>query len=313
MKSHTLFLTAGLLALVPFSAHAKIERVVEKSFTVQPGGVLRVETQGGDVRVETSNDSTVKVVAHERIRASSDAEADEILQKLTLTIEQRPDGVSALAKYEKRPAGFHWSSWPPVQVDFTVTVPKKYNVDLKTSGGDLVVADLDGKVDARTSGGDISLGKISGDIDAGTSGGNVELDEGAGVVKLGTSGGNVRVGRAVGPTDLGTSGGNIDIKSVENTLRASTSGGDVSARLVGPFKGDCKLSTSGGRVRVTVDKTAAFNLDASTSGGDVDAAGLTITIERGGSGRSRLSGKVNGGGPLLKLRSSGGDVVVQSR
>ena len=313
MKSHTLLLTAGLLALVPFAAHAKIERVVEKSFTVQPGGILRVETHGGDVRVETSSDSTVKVVAHERIHASSEAEADELLKKLTLTIEQKPEGVSALAKYEKKMPGMHWGSWPPVQVDFTITVPKRYNVELKTSGGDLNVADLDGKVDVRTSGGDITLGKISGDIEAATSGGNVQLEEGAGVVKLGTSGGDVRVGRAVGQTDLNTSGGNIDIKSVENTLMASTSGGDVSAHLVGPFKGDCKLSTSGGRVRVIVDKTAAFNLDASTSGGDVDAEGLTITIERGGSGRSRLSGKVNGGGPILKLRSSGGDVVVQSR
>ena len=312
MKSHTLLLSAGLLALVPFSAHAKIERVVEKTFTVQPGGVLHVETQGGDVRIETSADATVKVVARERIHASSEAEADELLQKLTLTIEQRADGVSALSKYEKM-SGFHWGSWPPVQVDFTVTVPKNYNVELKTSGGDVVVGDLNGKVDARTSGGDITLGKITGDIDAGTSGGNVRLEEGGGTVKLGTSGGDIHVGRVVGPAELGTSGGNIDIKSIENTLHASTSGGDVSAGLAGPLKGDCKLGTSGGRVHVTVDKTAAFDLDASTSGGDVDATGLTITIERGGSGRSRLSGKVNGGGPVLKLRSSGGDVVVQTR
>ena len=313
MKSHTLLLTAGLLALAPISAHAKIERVIEKTFTVQPGGVLKVETHGGDIRVQTSADPTVKVVARERIRASSDAEADEILSKLTLTIEQQAGGGSALAKYEKKLAGFHWGSWPPVQVDFTVTVPAAYNVDLHTSGGDITVGDLNGKAYLRTSGGDLTLGKISGDIDGGTSGGNVRLEEGLAVVKLGTSGGDIRVGRAVGATDLGTSGGNIDIKSVENTLRAATSGGDVSAGIAGPLKGDCKLSTSGGRVRVTVDKAAAFDLDASTSGGDVDASGLTITIERGGSGRSRLSGKVNGGGPLLKLRSSGGNVIVQTR
>lgn len=313
MKSHTLLLTAGLLALAPFSAHAKIERVVEKTFTVQPNGVLHVETQGGDIHVLTSTDATVKVVAHERIHASSETEADEILQKLTLTIEQQTGGVSASAKYEKQLAGFHWGSWPPVQVDFTVTVPVNYNVELKTSGGDVTVGDLNGKVNVRTSGGNVTLGKITGDIDAGTSGGDVRLEEGLAVVKLGTSGGDIRVGRAVGPTDLGTSGGNIDIKSVENTLRAATSGGDVSAGIVGALKGDCKLATSGGRVRVTVDKGAAFDLDASTSGGDVDATGLTITIERGGSGRSRLSGKVNGGGPLLKLRSSGGDVIVQTR
>lgn len=313
MKLPSLLLSAGLLALSPFAAHAKIERVVEKTFTVQPGGILKVETSGGEIRVQTSADAVVKVTAKERIRASTDAEADDILKKLTLEIEQSADGVSAYAKYERQLAGFHWGSWPPVQVDFIVTVPVNYNVELKTSGGDVTVGNLNGKVFARTSGGDVTLGKISGEIDGGTSGGNVRLEEGAASVKLGTSGGDIRVGRAVGPTDLGTSGGNIEIKSVENTLHAATSGGDVSAGIAGAFKGDCKLSTSGGRVRVTVDKVAAFDLDASTSGGDVDATGLTITIERGGSGRSRLAGKVNGGGPLLKLRSSGGDVIVQTR
>jgi len=313
MKSHALILTAGLLALTPFTAHAKIERVVEKTFTVQPGGLLHVETQGGNVKVLTSNDNVVKVVATEKIHDSTDAEADELLKKLTLTIEQKDGGVSAESQYEKHMPGMHWGSWPPVQVDFTVTVPTNYNVDLKTSGGDVTVDDLQGKVHARTSGGDIKLGKISGDIDAGTSGGNVKLEEGSATVKLGTSGGDVKVGRAVGPTDLETSGGNIDIKSVENTLHASTSGGNVSAGIAGALKGDCKLSTSGGRVRVTVDKAVAFDLDASTSGGDVEAEGLTITIEKGGVGRSKLAGKVNGGGPVLKMRSSGGDIIVQTR
>jgi hypothetical protein len=313
MKFHSLLLTAGLLALTSVSAPAKIERIVEKTFTVQPDGLLKVETQGGNVSVLTSADSTIKVVARERIRAGSEAEADEILKKLTLTIEQQPGGVMATAKYENQASGFHWGSWPPVQVDFTVTVPAHYNVDLRTSGGDVTVGDLAGKVDVRTSGGDITLGKISGDIDAGTSGGNVRLEAGLAEVKLGTSGGDISVGHAVGPTELGTSGGNIEVKSVENTLRAATSGGNVKAVFTGLLKGDCKLSTSGGRVKVVVDKAAAFNLDASTSGGDVDVDGLTITVERGGAGKSRLAGKVNGGGPLLKLRSSGGDVVVQTR
>jgi len=313
MKTHTLFVAAGLLAAFPICANAKIERVVEKTFNVQPGGLLKVETSGGDVRIETSSDATVKVVAKEEIKASSEAEADDLLKKLTLEIEQDGNGVHALAKYEQRMPGFNWGSWPPVQVSFIVTVPEKYNVELKTSGGDIKVADLQGTVHARTSGGSVSLGKISGDVDAHTSGGNVRLAEGSANVKLGTSGGNISVERAVGVTDLDTSGGDIKIGSVENTLRASTSGGNVSAGLVGPLKGDCELSTSGGRVRAKVDRTAAFDLDASTSGGEVEATGLTLTIEKGGSGRSRLAGKVNGGGPVLKLRSSGGDIAVETR
>jgi hypothetical protein len=75
---------------------------------------------------------------------------------------------------------------------------------------------------------------------------------------------------------------------------------------------ECSLSTSGGSVNVTVDKTAAFRLDASTSGGGVDATGLTLTLESNSRDRGRLAGTVNGGGPLLKLRSSGGGISVRA-
>jgi DUF4097 and DUF4098 domain-containing protein YvlB len=128
---------------------------------------------------------------------------------------------------------------------------------------------------------------------------------------LHTSGGDIVVGRVNGVADLDTSGGNIKIDTVENTIHASTSGGNVHAGISGPLKGDCELRTSGGNVTAEVSKTASFHLDASTSGGGVNAEGLTLTIEKGGAGRSRLSGDVNGGGPTLRLRSSGGDIRVR--
>jgi len=304
--------TGCILAAVTATASAKIERTVEKSFQVQPGAHLTAATAGGDIRVMPSSDSVIKVVAKEHIRASTEAEADALLQKLDLVIEQHGNDVTATASY-KEGSGFHFGGWPPVQVDFLVTVPSRTSVELKTSGGDVAVGDLDGAVRARTSGGEIELGKIGADIDASTSGGNVRLDEGRAVVKLSTSGGNISAGRVAGPADLRTSGGDIRIDSVEGTLSAHTSGGDVKAVFAGPLKGDCSLSTSGGEVKATVGHGVGFQLDAATSGGDVNAAGLTITIDRGGQGKSSLSGAVNGGGPLLKLRSSGGDIVVASR
>ena len=308
MKMHPLLLAAGLLALVPVSALAKIERVVEKTFAVESGGTLTVETQGGNIKVESAGDSQVKVVAKQTIRANSEREADEILERLKLTIEQNAEGVAAIAKLEKRGWGRN-----PVQVDFTVTVPVNYHVSLRTSGGDVRVGDLQGKVRARTSGGNVSLGRIGGEVDAGTSGGDISLVESGGAVKLGTSGGNIRVGRAAGHADLDTSGGDIEIKSVEGYVRADTSGGNVTAAIRGALKSDCVLSTSGGDVRATVDKAAAFNLDASTSGGEVRAEGVTITIEGGAIGKNKLSGRVNGGGSLLRMTSSGGNIVLQTR
>lgn len=314
MTHLTRFLVAaGLLAATAFPASAKIERTVEKTFTVQPGGTLHVETSGGEIRVSPGDDGVVKITALEKIRASSDAEADELLKKLELTFDQNGGDVTASAKYERQPMGFHFGSWPPVEVSFTVTVPASFATDLHTSGGNIVVGNLAGKVHARTSGGDIRLAKIAGDIDAHTSGGNVSLDEGRGAVKLGTSGGDIAVGHAAGPAELSTSGGNIRIDSVENAVHASTSGGNVRAGIVGPLKDDCVLGTSGGNVQVTVDKSAAFRLDASTSGGSVEAEGLTITLEKPRHGHSSLAGDVNGGGPRLKLHSSGGEIIVRTK
>ena len=312
MKNSLRLLAAGLLALAPFAAAAKIERTVEKSFTVQPGGTLTVSTQGGRISVEPSADGTLKVVAREKIRASSEAEADEILKKLDLAIEQHGNDVSATAKYESRPMGFQWGSWPPVQVEFIVTAPAGFSVDVKTSGGDITVGDRSGRIQARTSGGNIRLGKVTGEVEAHTSGGDVRLTECTGSAKLSTSGGNITAGRVGGTAELSTSGGDIKVESVAGQLRAATSGGNVTAKITGPLQGNCVLSTSGGDVKATVDASAGFVLDASTSGGSVDATGLTVTIEKGGAGRSRLAGKVNGGGPTLKLRSSGGGITVRA-
>ena len=302
---------AAVLAL-PVLAHAKIIRTVEKNFTVQPGGTLHVSTQGGYVRVQTGDVKEIHITAKETIHTNSEKEADEMLEKLELSIEQKGNDVSAEAKYERNSWGIHWGQ-TPVTVDFVITVPDHFNADLHTSGGDIIVGSLTGNVHARTSGGDMKFDRIAGDLDASTSGGDVSLKEGTARAKISTSGGDVHVDRAGGPTEVSTSGGDIVIESAEHLLSARTSGGEIHAVLTSALKDDCLLSTSGGEVNVQVVKGSGFVLDAHTSGGDVDASGITLTIDRGGVGKSRLVGEVNGGGPRLKVRASGGDITIRAK
>ena len=311
MKTFITLITLGTLLSAPVLGHAKINRVVEKTFTVQEGGDLKVQTSGGDIQILSGNGNEVKVTARERINADSEAKADELLQDLELTLEQQGNNVLAKAKYTKT-GSWHWGT-TPVTVSFTVVVPKRYNVDLNTSGGNIGLESLVGRAHLRTSGGNLKLDRVDGEIDGNTSGGNINLHEGTATVKLSTSGGDIHVDRAGGEADLSTSGGNIVIDSVLGRLNASTSGGDIKATIEGELKGNCDLSTSGGNVTVAVAKNAAFNLKSHTSGGSVDADGLTIAIEKGGLGKSSLSGKVNGGGPLLSLGTSGGDIRVRAK
>lgn len=336
MKTSLALACAGLLALTTISADAKIVRQVEKTFAVQPGGLLKAKTQGGDIEVRTADISEVRVTARQTIHAATEAKADELLEKLELTMEQRGNDVICEAKYGEKQR-FRWSmNWPPVQVDFIVTVPKSFNadldsaaagpqgkadagllkatinLDLSTSGGDITVGDLQGSVKAQTSGGDLRFARIGGDLTGTTSGGDIDLQESSARARLSTSGGDITIDRANGPTEVSTSGGNIRISSVRELISASTSGGDIHAEIDGTLTRDTALSTSGGNVKLKLGKEFGFRLDASTSGGDIDATGLTIKLERGGNRRSRLVGEVNGGGPTLKLRSSGGDIDVSA-
>lgn len=307
-----LLLTAGLVSATTLLAHAKIERVVEKTFPVSGNGVLRVETHGGGIRVTPAADGQIRVTATQRIKASTDAEADELLKKLELSFLPSGNDLQVVAKYAKKPLGFQWGSWPPVAVDIAVAVPAGYATQLTTSGGGITVGDLKGDAELRTSGGGIKLGKMGGKVDARTSGGAISLDAAQGPVELKTSGGGITVGRVEGRADLSTSGGSIKIETAKEMVRAHTSGGSIRAGIAGPIKEASTLSTSGGSVSVTLDKTAAFQLDASTSGGGVDASGLTMTLDSNSRDRNRLAGAVNGGGPLLKLRSSGGGISVRT-
>lgn len=311
MKSRSLLLAAALLAAVPNITQAKIERLMEKTFPVAPGGTLRVETQGGDVTVRPGADDRVLVVARQLILTKSDAKADQLLQDLDLTIAQAGDTVTAKARYAKNASMLRFKSWPPVRVSFEVTVPARFQVELETSGGDISVGDLTGEVKARTSGGDVEVGRIDGAVRVTTSGGNIRLRESTGTAALSTSGGNIEAGRVGGSAKLTTSGGDIEIKAAAGGVLAKTSGGDIDARFFGALTEDCELGTSGGDIAVKVPRAAGFQLDASTSGGSVKAAGLTLTIAQGGLGKSKLAGAANASGPMLKLRTSGGDIVIR--
>jgi hypothetical protein len=312
MKFVSLFTIAAAI-VAGSNAQAKIERTVEKTFTVNAAGTIHLDTGGGAIRVTPGPDGQVKITARERIDASSDGEADELLKHLDLQFDQSGNDVRASAKYDRPSIGFHFGSWPPVQVEFIAIVPAAYATDLHTSGGGITIGDLGGTVNARTSGGPIAIGKVGSAVDARTSGGGITLDAARGEVKLDTSGGPINVGRISGPADLSTSGGSIRIEAVEQSITAHTSGGSIRASIIGPLKADSTLSTSGGGIHLAVDKKVAFNLDASTSGGSVDADGLTITLEHAGKGHDKLVGAVNGGGPLLKLRSSGGSIRVEAK
>ena len=162
-------------------------------------------------------------------------------------------------------------NWNGPRVKFRITVPEEFDLELKTAGGKIEIEDLIGDIDANTSGGSIRVGDVVGDVD------------------LHTSGGSIRTDNIHGEIDAHTSGGSIDVTFAKQ-----------------PEK-DASLTTSGGSIDATFPEDVAIDIDASTSGGRVSS---DFTVN-GRVKKKSIRGEINGGGPEIELRTSGGSISIE--
>lgn len=309
------------------SAHGEIEDKINKSFNVDFGGKLTINTERGSIEVKTSSRKVVDVTVVRKAKTSSEKEAQEIFDNFEIRFEHNGDDVTIETETLKERISFWNSGSRHLRVRFLITVPQKYNVDLKTSGGSISVDDLEGEVLSKTSGGSLHFGKIIGPVKGKTSGGsitldgcngNIEVNTSGGSIKIGevngtvyarTSGGSIRIEHAEGSVDAKTSGGSIKVEEVMGTINASTSGGSVTARISQQPNDNCSLKTSGGSVKVYLAKGIKLNLDAHTSSGKV-VTDFPVDVQ-GEISKSSLKAQINGGGPDLNLRTSGGNIYLK--
>lgn len=267
----------------------------EHSFEVAPDGNLHIQTDRGHIEIRTADIDIVTVRAQN---------AD----KLELEFDHDGDTVRIEGKQPESALGwlnlFNWSDRK--QPRFIVTVPRRFNLDLRTGGGPIEVDDLEGTVKARTSGGHMRFGRIDGPVEARTSGGSIDLVSCVGRADVRTSGGHITIDRVDGDVIAKTSGGHIKVNEVRGAIEAKTSGGMVSATITRQPAADCHLQTSGGHVTVRLAADIAADVDAHTSGGRIHSD-FPVSGELG----RHLRSPINGGGPQLNLRTSGGHIHLK--
>lgn len=303
----------------PVCAREDFGDTIQKSFEVSPDGLLNLNTDFGSVEVKGAEGNTVDIKVFHKIK------------EFVIEVEKRGNDIYVTGNFEGGIIGRIWYHlvYHVMQTRFVVTVPSRYNVDLKTSGGNISVDDLEGDVRSKTSGGSLHFGKIKGAVTGNTSGGSIELLKCSGTVHVETSGGDMRINSVDGDVNAHTSGGSIAVESVNGKVIVDTSGGDINVqKLTGSIDAhtsggiikaqilkqpsmDCRLTTSGGSVFVNLADDIAFDVDAETKGGRV-VTDFSVTVKLHGElKRSALQGKINGGGPLVFLRTSGGDIHIE--
>ena len=193
------------LVACSFAAQAA-EKRLDRTFSVAPGGRLTIESEGSDLRVEGTAGN--QVVVHILVSGSERA-----VERMTLSADQSGNDVAVVTKH----GSGKWTDWLGgwnLDGKIEVQVPRDYNIDIRTSGGDITVGQLNGNARGRTSGGDIRLTDIHGPVDMQTSGGDVRVEQVEGQTRLNTSGGDIEVVRLNGDLDAKTSGGYIHLDDI---------------------------------------------------------------------------------------------------
>lgn len=276
---------------------------IVEEFDINTPGKLQVRTSGGDITVERSNSNTVRVEMFVRKDGKNLTSNDTVLDKWNIDISKSGNTVDAIAKHKGNNG---WSGWDNdrVSISFVVYAPKLMDSDLKTSGGHIEVDGLEGRQSISTSGGHLKLTNLTGPINAKTSGGHIDLVNLDGEVEIKTSGGHINAETVAGILNAKTSGGHINLKDVTGSVKASTSGGSITADLkaIDQF---VDLKTSGGNVNITIPKGIGVELQLKGTFVHGSFDNFSGEMEN-----NEVKGKLNGGGPKVTARTSGGKVYL---
>jgi DUF4097 and DUF4098 domain-containing protein YvlB len=319
MFARTSYSGALVLILTFMAAPAFADFKFDRQLALAPGGMFILETDIGSIALTGDSTSGAQVnltSSDDDFQRYFDVQVDEQAGTARVTVKRRSGIVSSIVS----------RFWSLGRVRFTVHVPRATTVILSTSGGSVDASQLGGSARLRTSGGGVRVENIAaeadlktsggavvaravrGNVKANTSGGGITIENVGGAVRAETSGGGIEIATVGGEVYADTSGGGVRIKDAGGRVEAHTSGGPVSVRFAAGNGQGGTVSTSGGGVVVEVDPSVALSIDASTSGGSV-RSDVPVTTQ-GKLSNNALNGSMNGGGPLLQLRSSGGGIRI---
>lgn len=211
------------------------------------------------------------------------------------------------------------------------------DIGLHTGGGSIEVHHANGKIVAETGGGSVEIQSGSQSATIETGGGSIEVRQCSGKVKVSTGGGSIDLGDLGGPAEIDTGGGSIHLTSAKGhvsaqtggggielygvpSARAETGAGGITVKLVntGAERSDSVLETSAGDITVYIASDVAISVRANVDMGNghritSDFPDLHISSEGDQWGPKTLTaeGKLNGGGPVLKVRTSTGDICFK--
>jgi hypothetical protein len=273
---HLILATAALvLAAVPALA---TEQTFERTLTVNGHLDLTVGTGSGNIHITPGAGNQVHIVG--RVKSNWGG-SDEKVREIAANppIEQ----TGNIVRIGQRHENLH-----NISIDYEIQAPADAYLDAGSGSGNVTDDGVGENAKLSTGSGNVHATGLRGGFSVGTGSGNVYAEQaGSGDVKAETG------------------SGNIDLKNVHGGLKAETGSGDI--KIGGVPASAWKLETGSGSVELWVGD-APLTLDAESGSGNIHSDHEMLT--QGSTDRHHVTGKLNGGGPTVRVETGSGDIRI---
>lgn len=271
-----ILLAMGLLCLA-MTGTALAEQVEEKSFPLTQDGFVSVKNVAGMIEIHGWDQGQVKMMATRK-----GPEAD----KITIEIDAQEDCL----KIDTHWPTFIWRSW----VNYELWVPSGATIRAESVSGDIRIKGQHNYVRAHTTSGDIELIGIWGEIDVDTTSGDIYTERSKEDIIVHSVSGDVKILEARGAVQI---------------IRTTSGRIWVELEEIDDAVSEMSFKSVSGTINLFLPPDTAANIHMSTTSGEI-SSDFPITIEETVS-KLELRGTIAGGGTLIKLKTTSGDISLR--
>jgi len=281
-----------------------VENEFRKTIDFREGGEISLKNINGNIDVRSWEREEIEIIALIKVKADRKDDAEYILDKVEITIDKTFSEVDIGVYYpgmrdrQNRKSGF-WDIFfgerdPNVSVSFWLKVPKKSDLDMRSTNGKIDIYDIEGEVCSITTNSSINIQNISGDANARATNGNIVVSDIRGDIKANTT------------------NGKVDVKKVFGNIDAQSTNGSIYSEIVEVYTlKEMHFKTTNGGITIYIPKDINVDFDARTTHGKI-YTDFPILIQ-GEINKTHIAGKINKGGPLIYLKTTNGGIKILER
>ena len=276
MKLALTALAAVALAALPALAS---DATFERNLAVNGRVELSVSTGSGHIHLTRGSGNQIHISGH--VHSSWGGDSDQRVHEIAANppIEQTGNIVRI---------GAHHENMHNVSIDYDIQAPADAFLEANSGSGDVNDDGIGENAKLSTGSGSIHATGLHGSFNVNTGSGDIVAEQ--------TGDGDVKAQ---------TGSGSLELKNIHGALRAGTGSGDI--KVSGSPAGDWHLETGSGSVELWPGN-AGFVVDASTGSGSVHTD-HEMQVQ-GTFDRHHIVGKINGGGPTVRVQTGSGDVRI---